>query len=62
MTNEEMKTMDPVILLSFINTKLRDEYSSLDLLCSDLTFDIKLLKSKLRNIDYEYNAELNQFK
>ncbi|WP_294376530.1 DUF4250 domain-containing protein [uncultured Clostridium sp.] len=62
MTNEEMKTMDPVILLSFINTKLRDEYSSLDLLCNDFAFDIELLKNKLKDINYEYNIESNQFK
>ena len=62
MTNEEMKTMDPVILLSFINTKLRDEYSSLDLMCNDIAFDIELLKNKLKDINYEYNIESNQFK
>ena len=27
---------DPVILLSFVNTKLRDEYPSLDELCASL--------------------------
>ena len=27
---------DPVILLSFVNTKLRDEYPNLDELCASL--------------------------
>ena len=27
---------DPMVLLSFINTKLRDDYPSLDELCSSL--------------------------
>ena len=62
MTNEDMMSMDPVILLSFINTKLRDEYSSLNLLCSDLDLDEEILKNKLHDIDYEYNKDINQFK
>ena len=62
MTNEDIKSMDPVMLLSFINTKLRDEYSSINLLCSDLGLDEKLLKNKLQDIGYEYNIEMNQFK
>ncbi|WP_294404457.1 DUF4250 domain-containing protein [uncultured Clostridium sp.] len=62
MTNEDMKSMDPVMLLSFINTKLRDEYSSLNVLCSDLSLDEEFLKNKLQNIGYEYNIEMNQFK
>ena len=62
MTNEDMKSMDPVMLLSFINTKLRDEYSSLNLLCSDLDLDEEFLNDKLQNIGYEYNVEMNQFK
>ena len=62
MTNEDMKSMDPVILLSFINTKLRDEYSSLNLLCRDLDLDEEISKNKLHDIDYEYNKDINQFK
>ena len=30
---------DPVILLSYINTKLRDEYPSLDILCEEMQID-----------------------
>ena len=52
---------DPMILLSFINTKLRDEYKSLDLLCDDLQIDKAELESKLSRIDYPYNPELNLF-
>lgn len=62
MTNEKMKSMDPVMLLSFINTKLRDEYSSLNSLCNDLSLDEEFLKDKLKNIGYEYNIDMNQFK
>lgn len=52
---------DPMILLSYINTKLRDEYKSLDLLCDDLQIDRAELESKLSGIDYTYNPELNRF-
>lgn len=62
MTNEDIMNMDSVILLSFINTKLRDEYSSLSLLCDDLNLDEENIKNKLHYIHYEYNEEINQFK
>ena len=62
MTNEDMMNMDPIMLLSFVNTKLRDEYSSLKLLCSDLDLNEEDLKNKLLDVDYKYNEEINQFK
>ena len=52
---------DPMMLLSFINTKLRDEYSSLELLCDDLELDVCSITNKLSSIDYSYNKELNRF-
>lgn len=53
---------DPVMLLSFVNMKLRDEYPSLDELCRSLDIDEEALRAKLRAIDYEYVEEVNQFK
>ena len=52
---------DPVILLSVINTKLRDYYPSLDALCDDMQIDIQELSDKLDMIDYTYDAKRNQF-
>ena len=52
---------DPMILLSFINTKLRDQYSDLDALCEDLGADKKEIIVALGSIGYEYNPELNRF-
>ncbi len=52
---------DPVILLSFVNLKLRDYYSSLDALCDDLDVNKTELVAKLEAIDYRYVAELNKF-
>ena len=50
-----------MILLSYLNTKLRDEYASLDLLCDDMQMEKADLQRKMESIDYRYNAELNCF-
>ena len=52
---------DPVMLLSFVNLKLRDYYNSLDALCDDLDVDKQEIMDKLETIDYHYNTEKNQF-
>jgi len=52
---------DPVMLLSFINLKLRDFYADLDALCEDLNADREEVVSKLATIDYHYDREKNQF-
>lgn len=52
---------DPAILLSYINTKLRDYYKSLDELCDDLEVNIDEITAKCRLIGYEYSYERNQF-
>lgn len=52
---------DPVMLLSFINLKLRDYYNSLDALCDDLDTDRAVIEDKLSGIDYHYDKEKNQF-
>ena len=56
-----MLPQDPVILLSFVNTKLRDCYPSLEELCDDLQADQEQLSEKLAGIDYRYDPERNQF-
>ena len=52
---------DPFILLSVINTKLRDCYSSLDELCDDMNLDKAQLCETLKNAGFEYNQEGNKF-
>lgn len=52
---------DSVILLSYINTKLRDFYPNLDALCEDLDINKNEIIEKLEKINYEYNEEKNQF-
>lgn len=52
---------DPMMLLSYINTQLRDNYSSLTELCDSLGLDQAEITEKLSQIDYEYDAALNKF-
>ncbi|MBQ9118721.1 MAG: DUF4250 domain-containing protein [Lachnospiraceae bacterium] len=52
---------DPVMLLSFLNMKLRDFYPSLSALCEDLALDEAELIEKMRTINYEYDASKNCF-
>ena len=52
---------DPVMLLSVVNTKLRDYYSTQDVLCEDMQVDKQELIGKLEMIDYTYDAGSNQF-
>jgi hypothetical protein len=52
---------DPVMLLSYVNTQLRDHYATLDELCKSLGADRDGLVEKLRLIDYEYDPVQNRF-
>lgn len=52
---------DPYMLLSYVNTKLRDDYSSLDDLCEDLDVDRIELESKLKQAGFEYSVQNNKF-
>lgn len=52
---------DPVMLLSYVNLKLRDFYATLDALCEDLDADRNEIVDKLAGIDYHYDEEKNKF-
>lgn len=54
--------MDPNILVSIVNMKLRDFYASLEQYCDDADINQDELINKLSQVGYEYNRELNQFK
>ena len=59
-----MLPQDPVMLLSFMNMKLRDNYSSLDALCDDLEINKEELAEiigKLEGIGYKYDPDSNKF-
>ena len=52
---------DPVMLLSFLNLKLRDFYKSFDDLCEDMDVDSREITDRLREIGYHYDKEKNTF-
>ena len=52
---------DPMMLMSFINMKLRDFYPTLDALCDDMDVDRQELKNKMAEAGLEYNAAANKF-
>ena len=52
---------DPIMLMSWVNMKLRDFYPSLDTLCDDLEIDREWLLDTLASVGFEYNEPLNKF-
>ncbi len=52
---------DPFMLLSVVNTKLRDRYGSFEELCDDLDEDSDAIIKTLASIDYFYDRKLNRF-
>lgn len=52
---------DPVMLLSFVNLKLRDFYKDLDSMCEDMDVNKNEIVQKLEAIDYYYDKEQNKF-
>lgn len=52
---------DPIMLLSFVNMKLRDFYPSLDTLCDELDVSRQEIADCLEAAGYRYDRERNQF-
>ena len=57
-----MLPKDPMILLSVVNTKLRDEYASLEALCEDLELDQNELEEELAALGFVYDREQRRFR
>ncbi len=57
-----MLPSDPVLLMSVINTKLRDYYASFEALCDDLDIDRTSIEEKLAGAGFHYDEKSNQFK
>lgn len=53
---------DPAILLSYINTQLRDNYKNLDDLCKSLDVSEADIVNRLKSIGYSYDEKLNRFR
>lgn len=62
MDRETILSIEPNILVSIINMKLRDFYSSLSILCKDIGIKEKEIEDKLEGIGYKYDEDKNQFK
>ena len=52
---------DPIILMSYLNTQLRDHYSSLEDLRKSMDLDASEIAEKLKDVGYVYHQERNQF-
>ena len=52
---------DPMILLSYINTQLRDFYPSLEEFCSAADVPQEDIIKSLERISYTYDRDKNQF-
>ncbi len=52
---------DAMMLVSFVNMKLRDEYPSLNELCASMDIDRQWLVEKLATVGFEYSEENNKF-
>ncbi len=57
-----MLPKDPILLLSVVNTKLRDNYSSLEELCHAEDADPQEIIQALDAVGYVYQPDLNQFR
>ena len=53
---------DPAILVSFVNTQLRDFYPSLEEFCKANDCEIEAITARLAAIGYTYDAEQNRFR
>ena len=56
-----MLPKDPYILMSYLNTKLRDSYNSLDELAKIEDADVNEILSVMKTIGFSYNEDTNSF-
>lgn len=52
---------DPVILLSFTNTQLRDTFETLNEFCINFQISEEEICQKLAALNYAYDTKTNQF-
>lgn len=58
----EQLPKDPVMMMSVVNTKLRDFYPTLDAMCEDMNIDRRELESQLHAAGFDYLPAVNQFR
>ena len=52
---------DPAMLLSYVNTQLRDFYPSMEEFCKAMNVEKTEIDEKLAMIDYEYDPVSNRY-
>ena len=52
---------DPIMLMSYLNTQLRDNYPSLEELCKSMCLDEAEIRAKLETVGFVYQPERHQF-
>lgn len=62
MNKESLLSMDPNILVSMLNMKLRDQFDSLEAYCEDVGVTEEELNEKIKVTGRAYDRETNQFK
>ena len=62
MTPEKMTSMDPVMLMSIVNMKIRDEFGDLDSYVKFYELDKEALMTKLANAGFDYLVDAKQFR
>ena len=53
---------DPMILLSYVHTQLRDRYSSLEEMCRELELEQASIEHTLAEAGFAYDPERNCFR
>ncbi|MDD9196061.1 DUF4250 domain-containing protein [Aliivibrio sp. S3MY1] len=62
MTPEKMASMDPVMLMSIVNMKIRDEFGDLNSYVKFYELDKEALIQKMANAGFDYLEEAKQFR
>lgn len=62
MNLDNFETMDPVMLMSIVNMKIRDQYEDLDNLVKAFDIDKQTLINKLSQVGFDYLPEVKQFR
>ncbi|MCP3698823.1 MAG: DUF4250 domain-containing protein [Aliivibrio sp.] len=62
MTPEKMASMDPVMLISIVNMKIRDEFGDLNSYVKFYELDKEALIKKLADAGFDYLEEAKQFR
>ncbi|GLR76961.1 DUF4250 domain-containing protein [Aliivibrio sifiae] len=62
MTPEKVATMDPIMLMSIVNMKIRDEFGDLHCLVRFYELDQDVLVKRLAEAGFEYLEDAKQFR